>query len=152
MQDEQVPFSPDAMTYWVVILANAMRRRMETLIAPSDINTLQYTLLDMISRGQTDTVTEIARVIPPDASAVSRNVEQLRARGLIRSRRLRQDRRIVRLSVTEEGERVLRELEELVLAEEQKLFEGVSAEERRVLRSAAEKILVNMGAWPANPS
>ena len=148
-QDDRLPFRPDTVTYWVVLLSNAMRKKMEAVIAPLDVSTLQFSILDMASRGFADTVTSMARVIPSDASAISRNVEQLRSRGLLADLPQEGDRRVVRLALTDEGSELLNRLVELVVAEESQMVASITDEERKTLENVARKLLAGLVQWPS---
>lgn len=99
---------PGVLSYWVVLLEAAVLRSLKRSLAPFKISELQFIILDMCFRGEATTVSSIARLTHYDPSVVSRQTENLRSRGLLQTRRLKRDRRVVELSLTDEA-RMLRE-------------------------------------------
>ncbi|MEA2546323.1 MAG: hypothetical protein QOI09_1596 [Chloroflexota bacterium] len=69
------------------------------------------------------TVTEVAARLGADISPVSRLVSRLARRGVVRARKDDQDRRVTRVTVTDEG----RELRETVIARRRELLADVLA-------------------------
>ena len=69
-----------------------------------NLTTPEFNLLNACLRREEEcTATELARVLPVDASRISRIVTILVDRGLLRRRRLPEDRRVVMLSLSEEA-------------------------------------------------
>ena len=66
--------------------------------------------------------------------------------GLMRRRRLRSDRRVVALALTEEGKALALELHRRVQAYDARLSEGVSEEELAVFASVLFKVMANYTA------
>lgn len=92
------------------------------------------------------TATRLAEILPVDASRVSCMVTKLVDMGLLRRWRLRTDRRIVRLQLTDMGNELTAQLDQRVQVYDTKLLEGVSEEEMRRFMSTASKILANYTA------
>ena len=92
------------------------------------------------------TATSLADVLPVDPARISRTVKKLVEKGLLIRRRLPNDRRIVRLRLSEEGhdlaERTIATLE----AYNAGLIEGISVEDMRVFKSVADRIVANHAA------
>ena len=110
---EQLPdvparYRPRVISYWTVLMAAAVLRSLKVSLAPFKISELQFIVLDMCYRQEANTASSIARLTHYDPSLVSRHVEGLRSRGLLEARRRERDRRVVKLSLTDEG-RMLRE-------------------------------------------
>ena len=87
------------------------------------------------------TATELARVLPVDASRISRLVTRMVDRKLLIRRRLRHDRRVVMLRLSEDGNELTAELRRRVQAYYSTITENVSDEEMRVFRSTVFKML-----------
>ena len=111
------PQRPDAIGYWAILLSGIVFRYVRHVVSSYGYRPIQFLILDVCSRGEADTVTGIARIIPFDASAISRQVEVLRAKGLLRTRRSTVDRRVVHVELTQEGRTLVEELLEGVRAE-----------------------------------
>ncbi len=135
---------------WAADLVAAASRASGLKLAPFDILPIQYRILMLIYRGQADTATEMADMMPVDAGAISRHVNKLVERGLLRRQRLRTDRRTVRLSLSEYGQTLVPQLAEQVEQNNNWLLSGIASGERRVFFSVIDKILSNaekMDEW-----
>ena len=69
-------------------------------------------LLHMCAGGYASTLTELGRVISTDSASLSRHVDILVKKHLLRRRRLRSDRRVVRLELTEDSQNLMSGLNE----------------------------------------
>jgi DNA-binding MarR family transcriptional regulator len=112
-------------------------------LVPHDLSPLEYDILDRCHRGEANTVTELARALPGDASVVSRHVSKLVDRGLISRTRLSSDRRTVRLHLTADGRSLARALAAELQERQGLLMQGVSDAERRALARVVSKIHAN---------
>ncbi len=137
---------PSDLGECVAGLVNAVARGMAQQLAPFSIIPVEYTILSVCYAGQADTVTGLSRVIPVDAGRISRLVNRLSERGLIRRHRLRSDRRTVRLSLTEEGRLLVPKLAREAQAHNAMLLAGISAAEMNAFFGTAQKILTNFAS------
>jgi DNA-binding MarR family transcriptional regulator len=119
---------------------------LERELAPFKVTSAQWAILEMCYTGEANTVSGLARVIPVDAAAISRQLDKLRAKGLIRRRRLPRDRRTVRVELTEAGRALVPMLVPCVHANNAKFLEGISEEEQTALTSVIQKMLMNAEA------
>ena len=115
-------------------------------VEPYDLTHVEFSLLRACMKRQECTATELARLLPVDASRISRIVNTLVNLGLLRRRRLRSDRRTVMLNLTDEGRDLTIRLHERMQEYYVKLVEGISAEDLRILESATSTILSNYAA------
>ena len=112
-------------------------------MAPYYITSLEYGVLrDCMIKGEC-TATELAATLPVDASRISRIVNTLVERGLLIRRRLRDDRRVVMLRLSDEGRELTSTLNQRMQAYNARLMENVAEEELSVFASVARKILAN---------
>ena len=132
--------------YWVGSLASAMRKGLEGELAPFEVTPAQWAILEMCYRGEANTVSGLARVIPVDAAAISRQLDKLRTKGLIRRRRLARDRRSVRVELTEAGRALVPKLAPCVHANNANFMVGITDEEQTALTNIIQKILKNADA------
>lgn len=86
---------------------------------------------------------ELAREFGIDASAVTRRIDLLEARGLLRRVRSVEDRRIVRLSLTPEGEAMAVRMPTIFASVVDKLLSGFTPEETGFLKSMLRRVLAN---------
>ncbi len=125
-------------------LAAVADKTTEMSLAPFMLSPLEYGILDICSRGEANTVTELSRVTSLDCSSVSRVVSRLVDRRLIGRQRLSKDRRTLRLRLTEEGRALAQRLTERLKARQTLLMNGLSDEERSAFTSMAHKIISNL--------
>ena len=135
----------DLGTY-VTSLANSVSKRIGGLVAPYNLTTLEFTILrSCLQRGEC-TATQLAELLPVDASRISRVVNGLVDRQLLRRRRLRNDRRVVKLKLTEEGEMLASKLHQRVQEYDASLTEGVSEADMNAFAATVFKIAANSAA------
>jgi DNA-binding MarR family transcriptional regulator len=93
--------------------------------------------------GNANTLTALARIIPVDAASISRQLDKLQKSGLVRRRRLRSDRRAVRIELTEGDRDLVPKLETCVKANNDRFLVGVTAEEQAAFIEVIKKMLKN---------
>ena len=145
MQQEQSAESrsQDHLAYWVGSLASAIGKSVGEQLAPMGVTTCQWAILEAAFFGNANTLTALARIIPVDAASISRQLDKLQKCGLVRRRRLRSDRRTVRIELTEAGRELVPKLETRVLANIDRYLAGVSAEEQAAFTEVIKKMLKN---------
>jgi DNA-binding MarR family transcriptional regulator len=75
-------------------------------LAPHDLTHAQWVPLYKLFRGECNTMAELARDLQLDPAAVTRALDRLAAKDLVRRERSVSDRRVVLLELTPEGRRV----------------------------------------------
>ena len=128
---------------FVLRLETAVYRGIAAEVEPYGLSHVEFLLLRACLEKRERNAAELAQLLPVDASRISRTVTTLVDMGLVRRRRLRTDRRIVMLSLTEEGLDMAGRLNECVRRRYAKLIEGVDSRDLRALESATARILAN---------
>ena len=128
-------------------LVNAVARGMAETVAPHGLTHIDFALLRLFLRVEEWTTTQLAQTLPIALSGISRSVSKLVDMGLIRRRRLLSDRRVVILTLTEEGLRLTQELHIHVQAFDSRLCEGVSEEDMAVFASVSSRVMANYAAF-----
>ena len=124
----------------------AVSRAMEGQFGSHGLASIDFSILKFcLERGEC-TATELAEVLPVDPSRISRLVNRLVEEGLLRRRRLREDRRVVMLSLTEPGTELVLHVGEREQALNARLTEGISEADQQGFAAAARKILANYEA------
>jgi DNA-binding MarR family transcriptional regulator len=122
-------------------IAQAVDRRLE----PQGITQAQWGPLFMLRRSRASTVAELARELQTDPGAMTRLLDRLESKGFCRRERSTDDRRVVHIELTPEGEvaadRVPVELAE-VLNEH---LAGFSKTEWTQLKGFLQRMLTNAG-------
>ncbi|MEY8877045.1 MAG: MarR family winged helix-turn-helix transcriptional regulator [Leptothrix sp. (in: b-proteobacteria)] len=90
-----------------------MRRVMQSIVteadrrlAPHDLTHAQWLPLFKLLHGECRTGTELARDCQIDPGTMTRSLDRLEAKGLIRRERSQLDRRVVELALTADGQRI----------------------------------------------
>lgn len=102
-----------------------------------------HVLLFFANNPDYDTARDVTEYRGIAKSQVSRAVELLTARGLLRRAPDGDDRRVVHLSITEEGLPLAREAQAVQAACGRRLLEGISPEEEARFRGLLETVLEN---------
>jgi DNA-binding MarR family transcriptional regulator len=86
---------------------------------------------------------DLCREMSYDAGAMTRMIDRLESKGLVRRARCPQDRRLVYLEMTEEGRAVYPRLREISMAIQNRFLRGFSRTDARQLESLLERMLEN---------
>ena len=135
----------DVGTYMMELL-NAFEKGVAEETAVYDMTPVEFNLLRICLEEGECTATQLARMLPVDASRISRIVARLVDDGLLIRRRLRNDRRIVMLRLSEEGIELTSQMHIRVQAFDDKLTDGINEADMRTFASVAAKMLDNYSA------
>ena len=129
--------------YWGNSLAAASTSDLNRRISGYEITPVQFAILYRCFIGEADTMTSLERIIPIGRPSMSRQLDQLVKKGLLRRQRLSSDRRIVRLILTEEGQELVPRLDRIRAEIEEELMEGICKDDMEVFVSVARRIVAN---------
>ena len=149
--DTESRAAPANLGACVTGLVNAVARGMAQIVAPHGLTHIDFALLRLFLGVEEWTTTQLAQTLPLAPSGISRSVTKLVEMGLVQRRRLISDRRVVILTLTEEGLSLTQDLHRRVQAFDSWLCEGVSAEEMAVFASVSSRVMANHAAleqWP----
>ena len=130
-------------------LANAVERGLANELTPYHLTPMEFNLLRFClgEQGQGEiTATQLAQMLPVDASRVSRIVTALADRGLLRRRRLREDRRVVMLHLSDEGRDLTLRAVAAMDAFAANLMVGISEDDIEVFVSVFSRMVANHAA------
>ena len=148
---EQFPNDPSAGSQsdigrLVSNLAYDIDRGIAQEMAPHGLLPMEVHLL-MICREMGEcSATQLVQLLPVDAARVSRLVNTLVEKGLMRRRRLRNDRRVVMLRLSEAGEALTPEITQRLGGLYARLTDGLSEQEVAAFSGAVLKIIANYEA------
>ena len=132
--------------YWVGSLSSAIFKGAAEKLQPLGVTPSQYAILEAAFDGNANTLTGLARIIPIDSAAISRQLDKLTAKGLVRRRRLRSDRRTVRIDLTESGRDLFPKLAPLIQANNARFLSGITPDEQASFAVIINKMLQNAGS------
>ena len=142
-QDEPVEALISQLPGLVTNLVNLMFRGIEDRLSPHNVSVLEYSVLAACFGNEPVTVRGLLQHVPIDAGQMSRVVARLHDRGLVRRVRIRSDRRVVRVRMTDAGREMATELIRLTDEHYASVIQGVSGEELAGLMSFTEKMTAN---------
>ena len=88
------------------------------------ITPAQWGILSFLAREQEQTISALAQWLGVDAPAVTNIVQRLEQSGLVERMRDREDQRVVKVSLSEEGQEIMRSLQLVVEAFNEQLLPG----------------------------
>ncbi|MCY3747743.1 MAG: MarR family transcriptional regulator [Chloroflexi bacterium] len=141
-QEPQGGSSAAALERCVADLVNAVDKGVADEVSPYALIPSEFNLLRVCANGPC-AATQLAGVLPVDASRISRMVTRLVNMGLVRRQRLRSDRRVVLLHLTDKGQELTSRVNQRVQSHVSGLLNGVSDREMRVFESVTSKIVAN---------
>ncbi|AOK26827.1 MarR family transcriptional regulator [Burkholderia ubonensis] len=128
------------------LMTNLVTQRTQEALG---ITGTQASMLFMIAVDKCSTAAELAREYGIEASAVTRMLDRLEKRGLLSRVRSIEDRRVVRLELTDEGRALAEGLPAIFRSVLDQLLDGFTPEEVGFLKSMLRRILTNYYEAPA---
>nr|MBF0685460.1 MarR family transcriptional regulator [Pseudomonas sp.] len=136
----------ESMAYFIRQLYQSLQRTIDREMAPLDLTAMQWRPLALIAMNKADNPVELARRAGMDTGAMTRALDRLEAKGLVRRLRCHHDRRMVRLELTDEG-RTQAERIPFALADAQNLhLRDVSPDELAGFLHLIRRMLANGAA------
>ncbi len=126
----------------VLRAAEALLRDVELLLKPADLSHTQYNVLRIL-RGagpQGLACREIGERMLTCDPDITRLLDRLEARGLVRRERERRDRRVAKTRITDEGLRILRGLDAPVAELHRRQLQQLPGRRRRLLVRLLEQV------------
>ena len=120
-------------------VATEIEREME----PNGLTNAQWIPLFKLSIGSASTVAELARECQLDAGAMTRLLDRLEAKGLLRRVRSSEDRRVVNLELSAEGRAAAQQIPGALCRVQNAHMRGFSRAEWETLKSLLRRILEN---------
>jgi DNA-binding MarR family transcriptional regulator len=109
---------------------------------PYNVTAAQYMIIAMLVSGA-DSASQICRGISYDAGAMTRMIDRLEQRGLLRRVRVADDRRTQKLELTEEGKALYPKMRATAMTVTNRFLRGFTKTEARQLESFLKRMLEN---------
>src|SRR5690606_6974366 len=97
-------FMEDNPGYLIKQVYLSMNRMLDQQMAPLGLTASQWRPIAMLFRGNADTPAELARLNGVDTGAMTRTLDRLETKGLLRRVRSQEDRRVVKLELPQLGQ------------------------------------------------
>jgi DNA-binding MarR family transcriptional regulator len=121
----------------------AMYEEFERELAPLGLTAAQALVLVILADDPEATAAAMCRTLSHDAGAMTRIVDKLEKRGLVRRVREARDRRSSRLQLTREGAGLHAEVRRVQVAMLNRMLRGFSRADARTLETLLRRILEN---------
>ena len=114
-------------------------------LAPLEMSAAQWIIVANLAAGpgEPKSASDLCKVISYDAGAMTRMLDRLEAKGLIRRTRSSQDRRLLNLELTEEGRAAYPRMREIAMNVANRFLHGFSKTEARQLENLLNRMLEN---------
>ena len=129
----------------VKVLVAGLKRQ----LSPYGIDAVEYTVLSVCLAVGPTSIRDLRELVPIDYGHMSRTASRLEDKGLLQKVRLRDDRRLVRLSMTEEGVTLIPELVERVHEYYAHLVRDISHEQLLACMAVMQRMI---SAWEQGES
>lgn len=120
-------------------------RIIDTHMEPHGITAAQFKVMIIIAQFGVDTPAELCRHLSLDSGSMTRMLDRLEQKGLLLRKRCADDRRLVRLALTEDGQALADKLPEIGVNAMNQLAGALDSEELQTLEAILKKILLAAG-------
>jgi DNA-binding MarR family transcriptional regulator len=137
-------YNPDDSVGYMVKQAHVqLQRAVDAEMTAIDLTAMQWRPLIMLAMGMGDTAADLARQACVDTGAVTRMLDRLESKGLVRRVRSMEDRRVIKLELTPEGRQVAIQIPELLEAVMERLMRGFAPKEIEQFKGFLRRMIVN---------
>lgn len=134
---------PDSLGALVGMVRSEIVRAIESDLAAqgADLKFTQFHVLKRLAMAGPMTATELARAVDLDGGAMTRQLDQLETKGYLRRQPHEQDRRALRIDLTEAGVALWKHLHESNLATLERAQKTLTQDERDKLHDYLGRVL-----------
>jgi MarR family transcriptional regulator, multiple antibiotic resistance protein MarR len=140
--------SPDAEVAFAIgpligRVRTVMLSKLDAELQPFGITGTQFAILKNVAEGAAQTAADLCRLLHYDTGSMTRLLDRLEEKGLMRRERSKDDRRVVSLGVTAAGRTALPRLRDSAARVIQRMLTGFSAAEVTDLRGLLGRMIEN---------
>ena len=121
-------------------------------LASLDLTHAQWLPLFKLAMKHCDTIAVLSRELELDPGAMTRSLDRLEAKGLVRRERSTEDRRVIHLVLTEEGKKVARKVPPVMAEVLNNHLRGFSEDEWKQLLALLARMVANGDAMREPPA
>ena len=123
---------------------------LDEALAPHDLKSADYLVLVALANDAADTASSVCTVLSHDPGAMTRKIDALEKRGLVRRVRSAEDRRAIKLELTPEGKKLYPKVLAAAVAISNAFLQGFTKPEVRQLEAMLKRIHENAQAREAS--
>ena len=112
-------------------------------LARFEVSAAQFVVIASLAMGEADSASQLCKGISYDAGAMTRMIDRLESKGLIRRRRDADDRRLVNIELTEQGREAFPKMRQCAMGVLNRFLRGFTQNEARQLESFLNRMLEN---------
>lgn len=127
-------------------VATLMQVGFDRRLKPFGVTRSQWAIMAAIFGKEAETAADIAKIWSLDATAVTRLIDRLESKGLVKRTHDTADRRVNRLELTEEGQRLSPILKNEADKNHNHIFGALSESEEKHLRELLAKIMNHLSS------
>ena len=143
-------YQPDeSVGYLMRRILNTVSQEVERELEPSGLTNAQWVPLLKLYMGNASTVAELARECMLDTGGMTRLLDRLETKALVRRVRSSEDRRVVNLELTDEGRAAAKKIPATLCNVQNAHMRGFSVEEWQTLKGLLSRVLANAQAIQA---
>jgi DNA-binding MarR family transcriptional regulator len=122
---------------------NTIFAALEVELAPLELTSAQFVVVIAAMRGRARTVNEFCAFAGVEAGPMSRLLDRLEAKGIVRRVRVDADRRQVQVELTDKGRQLSPQIMPVIAQVYTRFLTGFSAEEAQQLQTLLQRLLDN---------
>lgn len=135
--------STGELGFMITGVRNAIWSSIERELQPLDITAAQFVVFNTIAKGRGSTIGDLCRVLGYDSGAMTRLLDRIEKKGLVRRVANPDDRRSYLIELTEQSAALVPKARRQVQAVFGELLQGFEEREAVALKASLEKILEN---------
>jgi DNA-binding MarR family transcriptional regulator len=112
-------------------------------VSALEVTAAQYVIIATLAEQEVNSSAQLCKSFSYDAGAMTRMVDRLEAKGLLRRRRCPDDRRLINLELTEAGKALFPKMKTLSMEIQNRFLRGFSKGDVRQLEEYLQRILTN---------
>lgn len=147
-QDTIATLSNGDLGFLVSAVRNAIWSAIETELRPLDVTTAQFVVLNSIALGRGRTIGEFCRLLGYDSGAMTRLLDRIEKKSLVRRVANPDDRRSFLIELTPDGKALFPQVRRKVQAVFKRLLTGFSEEQAANLKQLLEQLMANATRTP----
>lgn len=146
-------YRPDqSVGYLMKRVLSSVLAQADERLASLDLTHAQWLPLFKLAAKECHTVAGLARELELDPGAMTRSLDRLEAKGLVRRERSTEDRRVVNLVMTDEGRQVARQVPPVMAEVLNNHLQGFSEDEWKQLIALLTRMVANGDAMRQPPA
>ncbi|WP_374567060.1 MarR family winged helix-turn-helix transcriptional regulator [Ideonella sp.] len=146
-------YRPDqSVGYLMKRVLSSVLAQADDRLASLDLTHAQWLPLFKLAAKECHTVAGLARELELDPGAMTRSLDRLEAKGLVRRERSTEDRRVVNLVMTDEGRQVARQVPPVMAEVLNNHLQGFSEAEWKQLIALLTRMVANGDAMRQPPA